>query len=202
MSPSRPTPKPGSKRARTRRALLEAARELLQERGYAGTTLEAVAERAGMSTGAIYGNFKNRSDLFVTLGLTHWAPIRPRVADGAELPELMRALAEATLAVLPERTAAASGRLIGMAHTLRDPELQAEVAEITADSFAMGAEWIAEVCAGQDLPMPPEHLVLAVHALSEGLVFQRILTPQLVPDAAVYAAFAALAGGGATAGKG
>jgi AcrR family transcriptional regulator len=41
--------------------------------------LEAIAERAGMTTGAIYGNFKNRDELFVSLGQTHWAPIQPQV---------------------------------------------------------------------------------------------------------------------------
>jgi hypothetical protein len=40
--------------------------------------------------------------------------------------------------------------------------------------------------------MPAEHLVRVVHALSEGLVFQRILTPELVPDEVFYAAFDAL----------
>jgi AcrR family transcriptional regulator len=32
---------------------------MIREKGYARTTLEAVAQRAGMTTGAIYGNFKN-----------------------------------------------------------------------------------------------------------------------------------------------
>jgi hypothetical protein len=41
--------------------------------------------------------------------------------------------------------------------------------------------------------MPAEQLVCVIHALTEGLVFQRLLTPDLVPDEAFYAAFAALA---------
>ena len=41
--------------------------------------------------------------------------------------------------------------------------------------------------------MPAEHLVCVIHALIEGLVFQRILTPELVPDEAVVGAFTALA---------
>jgi len=32
-----------------------------------------------------------------------------------------------------------------------------------------------------------------IHALSEGLVFQRLLTPELVPDEVFYEAFAVLA---------
>ena len=41
--------------------------------------------------------------------------------------------------------------------------------------------------------MPPDHLVRVLHALIEGLVIQRILTPELCPDAVFYEAFAALA---------
>ena len=41
--------------------------------------------------------------------------------------------------------------------------------------------------------MPAEHLVCVIHVLIEGLVFQRLLTPELVPDEAVFSAFDALA---------
>ena len=63
---SRGKPK-GDKRERTRTALLEAARAVIHEKGYERTTIEEVAKRAGMTTGAIYGNFKNRDELFVAL---------------------------------------------------------------------------------------------------------------------------------------
>ena len=69
----------GDKRDRTRSKLLEAARTLIREKGYEHTTLESIAERAGMTTGAIYGNFKNRDELFISLGQTYWAPIKPHV---------------------------------------------------------------------------------------------------------------------------
>lgn len=197
MSNSPAPSRKGDKRDRTRRALLEAARALVRERGYDGTTLEAVAERAGMTTGAIYGNFKNRNELFVTLGHTYWAPIKPRLRPGATFREVMRALADATLATLPDRTAAIVGRLTGLAHTMRDEELRAQVQQVTADSYALGAEWLATLGEVDELPMPPEHLVRVVHALSEGLVLQRILTPELVPDAVFHAAFDALARAGA-----
>src|SRR6201995_4808679 len=105
----------GDKRDRTRASLLEAARSVIREKGYEHTTLEAIAERAGMTTGAIYGNFKNRDELFLALGQVYWPPIKPKVQPGATFPEVMRALADATLAVIPERRAAVVGRLTGMA---------------------------------------------------------------------------------------
>jgi AcrR family transcriptional regulator len=34
--------------------------------------LEDVARRAGLTTGAIYGNFKNRDELFIAMSETYW----------------------------------------------------------------------------------------------------------------------------------
>lgn len=184
----------GDKRARTRAALLEAARQLIRERGYDGATLQAVAERAGMTSGAIYGNFRNRDDLFIALGQAYWAPVKPRIRADSTFAEMMRALADAYVAAIPEREAAAVGRLTGMAHALSHEALRAEVAAVTRASFATGAAWLRGVADEGGLPMPADTLVLLIHAVTEGLLFQRFLTPELVPDEAFRAAFAALAG--------
>jgi AcrR family transcriptional regulator len=182
----------GDKRDRTRAKLLEAARSLIREKGHEHATLDAIAERAGMTTGAIYGNFKNRDELFLALGQTYWAPIKPNVRPRATFPEIMRALAEATLAAIPDRSAAAIGRLTGLAYTLTHEELRAKVTEFTAQSYAFGEQWLRSVTKEEDLPMPADQLVRVIHALTEGLVFQRLLTPELMPDEIFFAAFAAL----------
>ena len=178
----------GDKRIRTRAKLLESARELIREKGYARTTLQDVAQRAGMTSGAIYGNFKNRDELFVSLAEAHWAPIRPKVKAGATFAEVMQALASATLAALPDRNRAAVARLTGMAYTLTQDELRTRVHEITAQSYSAGASWLRGAIDERELPMAPEHLVCVIHALTEGLVFQRLLTPELVPDEVFYEA--------------
>jgi len=183
----------GDKRERTRAKLLEAARCLILEKGHEHTTLEEIAERAGMTTGAIYGNFKNRNDLFIALGQAYWAPIKPRVKLGASFAEVMRAMAEATIEAIPDRAAAAVGRLTGLAYTLTNEELRARVAAFTAESYALGEQWLREVVKKGELPMPAGQLVRVLHALSEGLVFQRLLTPELVPDQVIRSAFLALA---------
>jgi AcrR family transcriptional regulator len=182
----------GDKRERTRAALLEAARALIREKGYERTTMEEVAKRAGMTTGAIYGNFKNRDELFIALGQKYWAPVVPEVAPGATLAEAMRALAKATLAAVHDRTPVAVGRLTGLAYTLTNSELRARVHELTKGSYEIGAEWLRTFNASE-LPMPADLLVRVLHALIEGLVLQRILTPELCPDEVFSAAFAALA---------
>jgi len=196
QTPQSPRPK-GDKRVRTRAALLEAARALVIERGFERTTLQAVAERAGMTIGAIYGNFQNRDDLFIALGEAYWIPIKPKIRADSSFAEKMRALAEAYLAILPDRREAAYGRLTGMAHALGHEEMRAKVRAYTAESFASGAAWLRSVADEGGLPMPAETLVVVIHSLTEGLMFQRFLTPELVPDEAFYAAFEALAGGSA-----
>lgn len=164
----------------------------MRERGYERTTLEKVAHRAGMTTGAIYGNFKNRDELFIALGQTYWAPVVPKVAAGATFAEAMHALAKATLAAVDERAPAAIGRLTGVAYALKKKELRSRVVEVTKASYEFGAEWLSEFDPGE-LPMPPATLVRVIHAVIEGLVMERILTPELCPDEVFYAAFAALA---------
>ena len=48
----------------TRTALLRAARELFAERGYADTATEDIAQRAGVTRGALYYQFRDKSGLF------------------------------------------------------------------------------------------------------------------------------------------
>jgi hypothetical protein len=82
--------------------------------------------------------------------------------------------------------------LTGLAYALTSPHLRARVREITAGSYALGAEWLRTLDE-RALPMPPEHLVCVIHALIEGVVLQRMLTPELFPDEVFFAAFEALA---------
>jgi len=190
--PRRGRPK-GDKRSRTRAKLLEAARALIREKGYEHTSLEDIAERAGMTTGAIYGNFKNRNELFIALGQTYWRPIKPQVKPGSSFAKVMRAMAEATIAVIPEREAVAVGRLTGLAYTLAHKEMHAQVNEITAQGYAIGAQWLRSVTRKGELPLPVTKLIPILHALIEGLVLQRLLTPELITDDVFRAAFGALA---------
>ena len=102
----------------------------------------------------------------------------------------MRAMAEATIAAIPERRAAVVGRLTGMAYALTREELRAGVLQVTTASYAAGAAWLRSVAEDGDLahaargpgrgdPRPDRPAVPA---------------PELVPDEVIYAAFEALAG--------
>ena len=48
----------------TRTKVLAAARRLFSEEGYEGATIRDIATAAGMSTGAVFANFADKSDLF------------------------------------------------------------------------------------------------------------------------------------------
>jgi AcrR family transcriptional regulator len=49
----------------TRGRLLDAAADVFCERGYEGTTVAEVARRAGLTTGAIYANFRDKAELLL-----------------------------------------------------------------------------------------------------------------------------------------
>jgi AcrR family transcriptional regulator len=49
---------------RTRERVLAAARRLFSERGYDGATIRDIAQAAGMSTGAVFASFADKSELF------------------------------------------------------------------------------------------------------------------------------------------
>lgn len=51
----------------TRRAILDAARELFGKGGYVATTMESIAARAGVSPETVYGTFKNKRTLLSNL---------------------------------------------------------------------------------------------------------------------------------------
>ena len=55
------------RKSRTRAALLDAAARVYARHGFAGATLDEVAEEAGFTKGAIYAQFESKSGLLVAL---------------------------------------------------------------------------------------------------------------------------------------
>jgi len=88
-------------RTSSRRALIDAAVEEFAEKGYEATKVSDIAERAGVTTGALYAHFEGKLDLLMaTLGLTSVADFWQKVGAAATLPwsearvELSRSLAQ------------------------------------------------------------------------------------------------------------
>jgi AcrR family transcriptional regulator len=76
-----------STRASSRRALIDAAVEEFAENGYEATKVSDIAERAGVTTGALYAHFDGKLDLLLaTLGLVSVAEFWQKVGAAAQLP--------------------------------------------------------------------------------------------------------------------
>jgi len=76
------------RRAATRARLLDAAREVIAERGAGGATVEGIAERAGFTRGAFYSNYASLDELIVDVirevGETRLAQVRAAAAEFAK----------------------------------------------------------------------------------------------------------------------
>src|ERR1700733_14315563 len=89
----------GRKRARTRATLIEATHELVEELGFSAVTLDEIAARAGVTKGAIYGNFESKEALLVAMVQARGARIGGFLTPGAPLSQQMSNLGRAFLAM-------------------------------------------------------------------------------------------------------
>jgi AcrR family transcriptional regulator len=67
----------------TRAKVLAAARRLFSEEGYEGATIRDIAAAAGMSTGAVFANFTDKSDLFREIMVTDMAALADAMREAA-----------------------------------------------------------------------------------------------------------------------
>ncbi|HEX8176471.1 MAG TPA: helix-turn-helix domain-containing protein [Pyrinomonadaceae bacterium] len=183
----------GDKRQRTRARLIEAAAEVINEKGFDRTSLEEVARRAGMTRGAIYGNFKDKEELFLAVAESRWEPIAPPLKQGASLREQMRILGKAVAAAAEERRASAVGALSFQLYTLTHEEMRVRLAGANAEVYRWAEREMKKFIPAGELPVPPAQFVRVVHALTEGLLALRFLTPELITEEIIIAAFEALA---------
>jgi AcrR family transcriptional regulator len=183
----------GSKRQRTRARLIEAAIEVIREKGYDRTTLEEVARRAGMTRGAIYNNFKDKEDLFLAAAVTRWKPVAPPLKKGMSLKSIMRTLGEAAIEAVPERRANALAALSFQIYALSNEAMRKRMVEVDAVCYRWAEERLLAAIPAKKLPMPPAQFVRVLHALTDGLLALRFLTPELISDDLIIAAFESLA---------
>jgi AcrR family transcriptional regulator len=66
----------------TRAKVLAAARRLFSESGYEGATIRDIAAEAGMSTGAVFANFTDKSDLFREIMVADMEALVDAMRDG------------------------------------------------------------------------------------------------------------------------
>lgn len=67
----------------TRMKVLAAARRLFSEHAYEGATIRDIAAAAGMSTGAVFANFSDKSDLFREIMISDMGALAERMREAA-----------------------------------------------------------------------------------------------------------------------
>ncbi len=102
---TRPAKPVETARTNSRAALVDAAFEEFSSKGYEAATVAGIAERAGVTTGALYAHFKGKLDLLLaTVGLTPAEQVVDSIAAMATLPwsEASRIMSEG-MATPPDR---------------------------------------------------------------------------------------------------
>jgi AcrR family transcriptional regulator len=166
-----PPREPHQKRAlETVRAILQAAGQLLVEQGFAKTSTNAIAARAGVSIGSLYQYFRNKDEVYVALRHQHFERIAPL------LESLNRALA------LPRSDIADEiGKFVEALVRVHEPErdvIRAIDAELgwlesrDATSAREHQEWVSQVtellakrCPTLSSPLAAAHLLVAAVSL-------------------------------------
>jgi AcrR family transcriptional regulator len=185
MTPERIRRRP---RSETRRDLLDAAGRVFARQGFHGASVEAVAEEAGFSRGALYSNFKSKEDLFLAL----WEERIER--RRRELREVMQRAGDPAAGLAP-----ASANIMQtldrerdwfllyfefVLHAARDPEFAGRFERVREQGLAELAAGIAAGLeqAGLDSSLDPADLALALKALSYGLALERLVNEDAVSN--------------------
>jgi AcrR family transcriptional regulator len=186
-------------RQRTRDRLLDAAAEVFARLGYHGASLEAVADAAGFTKGAVYSNFATKGELFAALLLRSssqhvaaqieamQAITLGQLADMAGPMLKQQALEHATWDILQIEFWLAA---------IRDPTLLGLLREGTEDLYReLGQQLEAQLAAaGVTARFDGVELARLINAVGSGLLLQVYLDPESVDPALFGRAIRALAG--------
>ncbi|MBJ7413036.1 MAG: TetR/AcrR family transcriptional regulator [Phenylobacterium sp.] len=82
-TPTRAPTRRALAKQQTRLKVLAAARRLFSEQGYEGATIRDIAAAAGMSTGAVFANFTDKSDLFREIMVDDMEALSAAMRDAA-----------------------------------------------------------------------------------------------------------------------
>lgn len=177
-------------KARTRGRLLAAGARVFAQKGFAGASLEEIAELAGYTTGALYHHFANKEELFLELLRTGWS------RQIAAWTEAVRKVFEDETA---DRFEAMSRSLVERSepdHTLeplqgefwlyavRNPAAMAIFAEQLREQHDR-FEPIVEAAMERDRTPPgisPDEMTTVALVLLPGLARLRRIDPSSVPD--------------------
>jgi len=163
----------------TRERLIAATLELLPERGLHGVSLDAIAARAGVTKGAIYGHFGSKDGL-IRKALGSRPESRPdQIAWPAgregSVPARLRRLGEAVVAAVDNAGPTSQASAEFLQHALRDPKLRPWVADRGRESLRITEARIRDLFGADELAMPPRALALLLVSIIPGLTYRHAL---------------------------
>jgi AcrR family transcriptional regulator len=191
----------------TRERLLDAAADVFKRLGYHGASLEAVADAAGYSKGAVYSNFDTKADLFMAL-LDRYVQAEVAVQELQFADQTLEEAIDA-LEMIFERQIASDPlwTVLRMEFWLvasRDPEVRRRlVAE--AEPYRKRAGEIIDgmlARAGRTAPFTGRELGILLNALATGLAIQRQHEPDAIDPKLLVRAARQLVGLDGTATRG
>jgi AcrR family transcriptional regulator len=167
------------RREETREHVLAAAARVFARRGFHATSLEAIAEEAGYSRGAVYYNFADKEELFLELLDRRCAEraqdLRAVFADvGDDVEATSQQAQMAAQRAFAAMTGDPQWRALYMeflAHAARDSAFRRRFAKRTEEMRGALEDIVAErtrPIAGA-LDMEPEELAVVIDALGTGL---------------------------------
>lgn len=140
----------GGRRAATRQKLFQAAVTLIAEQGFSATTVDEIAERAGVAKGTVYYNFTSKNELFEALlrhGVELLTAALREAAEDRRAFDALEAMTRAGLVFLAEypsfaqlfvaETWRTNRSWHGTLRLVRD-EAVTVVADVVADAVASG----------------------------------------------------------------
>jgi AcrR family transcriptional regulator len=172
----------------TRAALVDAAGHVFAERGFVGSSVEAITAEAGYTRGAFYSNFSSKEELFAELlqrrVYSRYAELALQGADPATRPSA-RETGERLAAIQADPDGGWIFRLWleVLAHAGRDSEFREIAAGFWRGNRALAASAIAAAYdeAGMTPPTAPDRLASAWIAIDIGLALQHFVDPDGAP---------------------
>lgn len=187
------------RREATRARLLTAAAGAFAERGFYGTSVEDICERAGFTRGAFYSNFESREEIVLALYEQRSATLRSRIEE-LTAPDRETTPAEIMRAVIDlwdDADARHQWHLLQtelMLHAARDPQAGAAwAAHLSRSQADIGAVLRAYVeRTGIALPIDVADLSRLLHSTFLGGAIQHLIDPQAVGRDQLETAFMTL----------
>ena len=161
--------KPSRIQQRNRHLILDAALDVFSAHGYRGSTLDQIAEAAGLSKPNILYYFSGKEDIHVTLLnrlMETWLdPLVDMDAEGDPMTELL-GYVQRKLDMsrdLPRESRLFAGEILQGAPRMQ-PHLQADLKPLFDDKCAVIQGWMD---AGKLAPVDPRHLIFSIWATTQ-----------------------------------